>query len=188
MNDTVDLSSDNSPLNTLTLAAGLLSASMSTSSVHRRELPTLIGNVQSALDQLGKAPQAAPALEELEPAVPIKKSITGDCIISLENGQKFKSLKRHLMNSYGLTPDQYRERWGTPKDCPTVAPGHAESRSEMARSSGSGRRARPAEMVEKLAELVTPAPEPETAAPATEPEAMPAPNRRGRKPKAIATA
>lgn len=85
--------------------------------------------------------KAEPAPEPQEPAVPIKKSVTPDYIISLENGQKFKSLKRHLMNSYGMTPDEYRAKWGLPRDYPMVAPNYAKSRSELAKTMGLGRKA-----------------------------------------------
>ena len=76
--------------------------------------------------------------------MPIKKSVTDEYLISLENGQKFKSLKRHLMTTYGMTPEQYREKWGLPKDYPMVAPAYAKSRSALAKSLGLGRKAMPA--------------------------------------------
>ncbi|MBA3520315.1 MAG: MucR family transcriptional regulator [Rhizobiales bacterium] len=83
---------------------------------------------------------AQPASEPQQPAVPIRKSVTPDYIISLENGQQFKSLKRHLMNSYGMTPAEYRSKWGLPSDYPMVAPNYAKARSELARGMGLGRK------------------------------------------------
>jgi predicted transcriptional regulator len=84
--------------------------------------------------------EAEAAHEPQKPAVPIKKSVTPDYIISLESGQKFKSLKGHLMNSYGMRPAEYRAKSGLPKDYPMVAPNYAKLRSELARSLGLGRK------------------------------------------------
>jgi len=122
------------------LTADIVSAYVSNNNVRAEDLATLISEVHSALK---KAPngKAEPAPEPQEPAVPIKKSVTPDYIISLENGQKFKSLKRHLMNSYGMTPDEYRAKWGLPRDYPMVAPNYAKSRSELAKTMGLGRKA-----------------------------------------------
>ncbi len=122
------------------LTADIVSAYVSNNNVRAEDLATLISEVHSALK---KAPngKAEPAPEPQEPAVPIKKSVTPDYIISLESGQKFKSLKRHLMNSYGMTPDEYRAKWGLPRDYPMVAPNYAKSRSELAKTMGLGRKA-----------------------------------------------
>ncbi len=122
------------------LTADIVSAYVSNNNVRAEDLATLISEVHSALK---KAPngKAEPTPEPQEPAVPIKKSVTPDYIISLENGQKFKSLKRHLMNSYGMTPDEYRAKWGLPRDYPMVAPNYAKSRSELAKTMGLGRKA-----------------------------------------------
>ena len=89
---------------------------------------------------LKKATQAASdqPQEQLTPAVPIKKSVTPDYIICLDDGKKFKSLKRHLRTAYNLTPDQYRVRWGLPSDYPMVAPNYAKARSELATQMGLG--------------------------------------------------
>ena len=80
------------------------------------------------------------AIEELKPAVPIRKSVAADYIICLEDGKKFKSLKRHLMTHYGMTPDQYREKWGLSADYPMVAPNYARARSDLAKKMGLGTR------------------------------------------------
>ena len=92
---------------------------------------------------LGGAP-AAPAAEPLIPAVSIRKSVTPDAIICLEDGKSFKSLKRHLSSKYDLTPEQYRTKWGLPADYPMVAPAYAEARSALAKSIGLGRKTRDA--------------------------------------------
>lgn len=104
-------------------------------------LAGLISEVRAALE----APVAAPAVEappeELKPAVPIRKSVTADAIICLEDGKSFKSLKRHLRTVFGLTPDQYRERWSLPSDYPMVAPNYSAKRSQLAKDNGLGRKA-----------------------------------------------
>lgn len=116
--------------------ADIVAAYVSNNSVAAAELPALIESVHRALGQLG-AP-AAPPVEELKPAVPLKKSVTPEYIICLEDGKKFKSLKRHLRTSYGMTPEAYREKWGLPKDYPMVAPAYAAARSELAKNMGLG--------------------------------------------------
>src|SRR5688572_2461890 len=122
------------------LTAEIVSAYVSNNNVRVEDIPTLISEVHSAL-QRAPSGKAEPAPEPQEPAVPIRKSVTPDYIISLENGKRFKSLKRHLMNSYGMTPDEYRAKWGLPRDYPMVAPNYAKARSELARSMGLGRKA-----------------------------------------------
>lgn len=129
--------------NTLSLSeltAEIVSAYVSNNNVRLEDIASLISDVHSALQNTPNG-KAEPAPEPQQPAVPIRKSVTPDYIISLENGQKFKSLKRHLMNSYGLTPDEYRAKWGLPRDYPMVAPNYAKSRSELAKSMGLGRKA-----------------------------------------------
>ena len=101
-------------------ATEIVAAYVSNNSVSATELPALIESVYRALGQLGTP--AAPVVEEQKPAVPVKKSVTPEYIICLEDGKKFKSLKRHLRTSYGMTPEVYREKWGLPKDYPMVAP------------------------------------------------------------------
>ena len=126
------------------LTAEIIAAYVAHNSLPPAELPAVLNSVHVALGGLGKvhAIEQQPT-EELKPAVPIKKSITNDYLISLENGQKFKSLKRHLMTTYGMTPQQYREKWGLAKDYPMVAPAYAQSRSALAKSLGLGRKAMP---------------------------------------------
>lgn len=121
-------------------AADIVSAYVSNNSVTQTDLVSLIGQVHVALSTLGKQPEAPPAAA-LVPAVSIKKSITPEYLVCLEDGLQFKSLKRHLNTKYGLTPDQYRVRWGLPADYPMVAPAYAERRSMLAKSMGLGRKA-----------------------------------------------
>jgi predicted transcriptional regulator len=123
------------------LTAEIVAAYVSNNSVRPEDLASLISDVHSALKQAPNGKEQ-PAPEPQQPAVSIKKSITPDYLISLENGQKFKSLKRHLMNSYGMTPAEYRAKWGLPSDYPMVAPNYAKSRSELAKSMGLGRKAK----------------------------------------------
>ena len=120
------------------LTADIVSAFVTNNKIDQGELSKLIGKVHLAL---AKAPAAAaePEKPNLVPAVPIKKSVTADYIISLEDGRKFKTLKRHL-GMRGLTPDEYRAKWGLPRDYPMVAPSYAKKRSQLAKSSGLGRK------------------------------------------------
>ena len=122
------------------LAADIVSAYVSNNSVPTGELPALINEVHSALKNVG-TPAAAKAPRG-EPAVPIKKSITGDYLISLFDGKKYKSLKRHLRTSHDMTPQQYREYWGLASDYPMVAPNYAKARSELAKTMGLGQQRR----------------------------------------------
>jgi predicted transcriptional regulator len=102
---------------------------------------TVIQNVGSAIDGLtGAAPVAEQAPETREPAVPIRKSITPDFLICLEDGKKLKSMKRYLRTHHNLTPEEYRAKWGLPKDYPMVAPNYAKARSDMAKTMGLGRK------------------------------------------------
>jgi predicted transcriptional regulator len=124
-------------------AADIVSAYVGNNSVAVADLPALIANVHSALHGIvsgaPKADEAPPT-----PAVPVRKSVTPDAIICLEDGKKFKSLKRHLMTKYGLTPEDYRAKWGLPSDYPMVAPAYAEARSQLAKSMGLGQQRRKA--------------------------------------------
>ncbi|WP_410050643.1 MucR family transcriptional regulator [Bosea sp. BH3] len=123
------------------LVAGIVSAFVAHNSVPTSELPALIASTHAALVGLGK--EQAPVVEEkLVPAVAIKKSITPDHLICLEDGKKFKSLKRHLRSAYDLSPDQYRAKWGLPSDYPMVAPAYAEARSNLAKKMGLGNQRR----------------------------------------------
>ncbi|QEL26520.1 transcriptional regulator [Bosea sp. F3-2] len=125
------------------LVAGIVSAFVSHNSVPTSELPALIASTHAALTGLGKEP--APTVEEkLVPVVSIKKSITPEFIICLEDGKKFKSLKRHLRTAYDMSPEEYRARWGLPNDYPMVAPAYAEARSNLAKKMGLGQQRRKA--------------------------------------------
>ena len=123
------------------LAADIVSAYVSNNTVVATELPAVINDVYEALGKAA-AKAAQPVKEDLKPAVPIKRSVTPDYIICLEDGKKFKSLKRHLRTHYNLTPEEYREKWGLPHDYPMVAPNYAAARSELARKFGLGQRRR----------------------------------------------
>jgi len=121
------------------LTAQIVSAHVAHNNVAQSDLPALIALVYGALSGLGKAAVSA-APSRPEPAVPIRKSVTPDYIICLEDGKKMKLLKRHLAAAYGMTLEQYRERWGLPADYPMVAPNYAQQRSAMARANGLGTR------------------------------------------------
>jgi predicted transcriptional regulator len=121
------------------LTADVVSAYVSNNPVPIGELSKLIADVYAALGQVnGAAP--AEVVEPQKPAVPIKKSVTPDYILSLEDGRKFKSLKRHLSAHYGMTPEEYRTKWNLPNDYPMVAPNYAAARSKMAKAIGLGRK------------------------------------------------
>ena len=126
----------------LDLTTSVVAAYVSNNNVQPSDLVDLIASTYSALEKLGAEPAPAAALAgPLVPAVPIRKSVTPDAIICLEDGKKFKSLKRHLSTSFGMTPEQYRVKWGLPVDYPMVAPAYAEARSALAKSMGLGRKA-----------------------------------------------
>ena len=119
------------------LTADVVSAYVSNNSVPMGELATLIREVNAALVAVN-APAPVSQPEALTPAVPVKKSVTPDFIICLDDGKKFKSLKRHLRTSYGITPQEYRQKWGLPSDYPMVAPNYSKSRSALAQAAGLG--------------------------------------------------
>jgi predicted transcriptional regulator len=123
-------------LDKVSLSADIVAAYVSRNSVTPNGLPALIESVHSALSRLG-AEEAVPEPEALVPAVPIRKSITPSFLICLDDGKKFKSLRRHL-GSLGMTPEQYRIKWNLPKDYPMVAPDYAATRSALAKSIGLG--------------------------------------------------
>ena len=131
--------------NIVELTADVVSAYVSNNSVGASEIPTIIAGVYAALKALSAGPPQEVA-EELKPAVSVRKSITPDYIISLEDGRKFKSMKRHI-GLLGMTPDEYRVKWGLPKDYPMVAPNYSAKRSQLARDNGLGRK--PAEVAPK---------------------------------------
>jgi predicted transcriptional regulator len=127
---------DNSEM-LITLTADIVAAHVSNNSVAVSDLSVLINSVHGALNGLsGGATVAAP----LEPAVPIRNSIKREFIVCLEDGKKLKMLKRHLMTHYGMTPDEYRTKWGLAKDYPMVAPAYAEKRRDLAKAIGLGRK------------------------------------------------
>lgn len=132
------------------LAADIVAAYVTKNAVPMPELPALIQSVHDALGHLGKPRQEEP--QPLTPAVPIKKSIHPDFIVCLEDGKKFKSLKRHLRSQYDMTPEQYREKWGLPADYPMVAPNYAAARSELAKTMGLGQQRRKAGSAKVAAE------------------------------------
>ncbi len=122
------------------LTADVVAAYVSNNPVPISDLAGLIEQVHRSLRTLGST-AAVSSVEELQkPAVPIRKSVTPDFIISLEDGRQFKSLKRHLSSHYGMTPDEYRAKWGLPADYPMVAPNYAASRSALAKKLGLGRK------------------------------------------------
>ncbi len=124
------------------LAVDIVAAYVSRNAVSLADLPKLIGDVHTAVRALDAAP-AAPEPEVKAPAVPVKKSIHPEFIVCLEDGKKFKSLKRHLRTHYDLSPEQYREKWGLPADYPMVAPSYSATRSQLAKDSGLGRKSLP---------------------------------------------
>jgi predicted transcriptional regulator len=127
--------------NLIGLVADIVSAYVSNNSVPATDLPALIATTHAAIAGLGSEPPAA-AEEKPAPAVSIKKSITPDYLICLEDGKKFKSLKRHLRTAYDMSPEEYRARWGLPSDYPMVAPAYAEARSTLAKKMGLGQQRR----------------------------------------------
>ncbi len=129
-------------LTTLDLTASIVAAYVGNNSVPLPELPALIASVHSTLSRVrggnGESQVQEAAAEPAKPAVPVKKSVTPDYLICLEDGKKFKSLKRHLRTHYDLSPDEYRAKWNLPSDYPMVAPNYAEARSNLAKQMGLG--------------------------------------------------
>ena len=143
------------PYGNLGLATEIVSAYVANHAIAPADLPNLITTVLGSLDDAGRVEAVAP--EKPVPAVPIRKSVGQDFIVCLEDGKKLKMLRRYLQKRYGMTPAEYRQRWGLPGDYPMVAPAYAERRSTLAKENGLGRKPAAAE-----------APEPEPA-PAAEP-------------------
>jgi predicted transcriptional regulator len=122
----------------LRMTADVVAAYVSNNTLPTAQLAEIINAVYNSLKSL-EGQSAEPAPEPLKPAVPIRKSVTPDFLICLEDGKKLKMLKRHLRSTYNMTPDEYRARWGLPPDYPMVAPNYAEQRSEFAKKIGLGR-------------------------------------------------
>jgi predicted transcriptional regulator len=121
------------------MTADVVAAYVSNNVIPAAEVPALIRGVHGALDHVRAG---APEPKALEPAVPIRKSVSNDFLICLEDGKKFKSLKRHLRTRYDMSPQEYREKWGLPADYPMVAPNYARQRSDLAKKMGLGRKAK----------------------------------------------
>ncbi len=134
----IDLTESDADL--LAMTADIVSAYVSNNPLPASELARVIADTYAAVSKLRGAPESQPE-EKRAPAIPIKKSVTPDFIICLEDGKKFKSLKRHIGTHYNLTPDAYRAKWGLPADYPMVAPNYAAARSQLALASGLGRKA-----------------------------------------------
>jgi predicted transcriptional regulator len=126
---------DNAQL--LEMTADIVSAYVGNNNVQATEVPGLISSIHAALTQVSNG-AVEPEPEVKDPAVPVRKSITPDFLICLEDGRKFKSLKRHLRTKYNMSPEEYRAKWGLAKDYPMVAPNYAKARSDLAKSMGLG--------------------------------------------------
>jgi predicted transcriptional regulator len=152
----------------LELTVQIVSAHVGKNTVPANGLPALIEQVYNALKSTGQEPAPAP-VEKQQPFVSAKRSIFPDYIICLEDGRKLKTLKRHLRSTYGLSPEQYRDKWGLPADYPMVAPNYAEHRSRLAKQLGLGRKAPEALAEEEVEEEVAPPPAPVVVRAAPEP-------------------
>jgi len=133
--------SDEIQVEYIELAAEIVSAYVSNNSLPPGELPALIGDIYASLVNITQVVKEEPP-EPQKPAISIKRSVTPDYIICLEDGKQFKSLKRHLRTQYNLTPEEYREKWGLAADYPMVAPNYAKARSELAKEMGLGQQRR----------------------------------------------
>ena len=138
---------DGVPDSMLALTTKIVSAYIGKNAMPSAELPALIDRVFQSLANVATGSAAAPEARP-EPAAPAKKSVFADHIVCLEDGKKLKMLKRHLMTSYGLTPEAYRERWELPPNYPMVAPSYAEKRSTLAKTIGLGRKPGKAKVAE----------------------------------------
>jgi predicted transcriptional regulator len=123
------------------LTANIVSAYLSNNPTPASEIPALISQVHAALQRVSTGRTEAPQ-EPVKPAVSIKKSVAPDYLVCLEDGKRFKSLKRHLRTQYNMTPEQYRDKWGLPADYPMVAPNYAVERSQLAKKMGLGQQPR----------------------------------------------
>ena len=145
---------DSTDLDLTSLTADIVSAYVANNALSGDKLPDFISSVYSALSR-ASSQSVEPPKVELKPAIAIKKSVTPEYIICLEDGKKFKSLKRHLRSQYDMSPEEYREKWGLPHDYPMVAPAYAAARSDLAKNMGLGRRSAAAEAVAKPQEPVS---------------------------------
>jgi predicted transcriptional regulator len=134
-----DHMSDTSDVTLASLTAQIVSAYVTKNAVSATELTALIGEVHTALSRVSAGVDPSDR-DDAKPAIAVKKSVTPDYIVCLEDGKKFKSLKRHLRTHYKLTPDEYRAKWGLPHDYPMVAPNYAAARSQLAKKMGLGTR------------------------------------------------
>ena len=139
-------------MNRVEMTAEIVSAYVEHNSVPAGELPTLIKSVHDSLGLLFGERKTVAEPEPLQPKVPIKKSITAEYLVCLEDGRRFKSLKRHLHAEHGLSPDEYRSKWGLGKDYPMVAPAYADARSNLAKTIGLGRKSVPLAAMEPIQE------------------------------------
>lgn len=124
----------------LELAAQIVAAYVGNNSVPQADIPRLISEIYKSLEGIATGEQPKALAVEPKPAINARKSITPDFLVCLEDGKKFKSLKRHLRSHYNLSPEQYREKWGLPADYPMVAPNYAMARSSLAKRMGLGKR------------------------------------------------
>jgi len=134
------MSNEVSPPELMSLTTQIVSAHVGNNTVAVNDLPNLIEQVYKTLANMGRDTENQ--AERPQPAVPIKKSVTPDYLVCLEDGKKLKMLKRHLKTAYDMTPEEYRERWGLPPDYPMVAPNYAKQRSRLAKEIGLGTRDR----------------------------------------------
>ena len=151
------------PPELLDLTTAIVVAYAGSHTLPASELPGLIGSVFGALRKLGMVAEPEPPAEALVPAVPVRKSVTPEYLVCLEDGRKVKLLKPHLAKHHGLTPAAYRQRWGLAKDYPMTAPAYAAARSVTARSLGLGRK--PAAAAAAPEPVAAPVPEPAPVAP-----------------------
>lgn len=128
-------------LDLIEMAAEIVSAYVRNNSVPAHDLPNLLHSIHGALSGIVSGPKVEPVKEAPQPKVSVKRSVTDEFIVCLEDGRRFKSLKRHLHAEHGLSPQEYRAKWGLAKDYPMVAPAYASARSNLAKSLGLGRKA-----------------------------------------------
>ncbi len=145
-------------LNLMEMAAEIVSAYVRNNSVPAGELPQLLQSIHSSLGSIVSGTKPEPVKEPQQPKVAIKRSVTDEFIVCLEDGKRFKSLKRHLHSEHGLSPQDYRAKWALPKDYPMVAPAYANARSSLAKTLGLGRKS-PSAMAGSAEVPPVPAPE-----------------------------